>query len=121
VAPVYPGYIFVRQLWGEFDIHNCYDWPGMLGLCMFSDGPAMIEDYKIELMRIEETAGAHDNCRWSTEPKHIRKAARTKPKAEEKGKDGPREIKRLDEPRRTVLFVEEFGRITRIITDSGGA
>lgn len=121
VRPIYPGYIFVRQMWVGFDLSNCYEWPGLMGLCMFADGPAMIEDYKIELLRRDEVAGDNDTCRWSTDPKDIRKGAQQKPKVEEKGKTEPRTIKRIDEPKRTILFVEEFGRIMRIITDSGGA
>lgn len=118
VWPIYPGYIFVRKLWNGFDLQNCYEWPGMLGLCMFADGPAMIEDYKIELMRRDEAAGNNDKCRWSTDPKHILKAARAKPKEPEVDKPDQRVLKKLDEPKRTILFVEEFGRITRIITAS---
>jgi transcription antitermination factor NusG len=119
VRPIYPGYIFVRKLWAGFDVQSCYEWPGMLGLCMFSDGPAMIDDWKIEIMRVDEAAGRFDKCRWSIDPKDIRRGAHAASKAEETDKCEARELKRLDEPTRTIHFVEEFGRITRIITNSG--
>lgn len=116
VRPIYPGYIFVRKLWNGFDIQSCYEWPGMLGLCMFSDGPALIDDYWIEVMRRDEAAGQFDKYRWSVNSKDVRRGAQARPKPEETGKIEARELKRIDEPSRTIQFIEEFGRITRIIT-----
>lgn len=119
-SPIYPGYLFIRRLWGALDLYRAFDLPGVLGLCCFDERPATIEDYKIELLRLWEARGKFDEQSLSTTPHDVRAAERQRG-APAKDKSKRRTLKRIDESDCSVLFVEELGRITRIITSHGAA
>jgi hypothetical protein len=128
--PVYPGYLFCRRMWGGFDLWRCWDLPGCLGMCCFGLEPATVHDYTIELLRLAEARGSfRDDDGWrvqldtscqSSTPRDIRAAEKAR-NAPERPKKERKELKRLDEPSRSVLFVEELGRITRIVTSHEAA
>lgn len=120
VRLLYPGYQFIRRLFGCFDIFRAYELTGVTGLCCFGETPATLPDYMIELMRLEAAQGENDEWRPSVKIQDIRAAKRQRAR-QERGEPIPqrprtREVGRLDESGRTVLFIEELGRITRIIT-----
>jgi hypothetical protein len=128
--PVYPGYLFCRRMWGGFDLWRCWDLPGMLGMCCFGLDPATVHDYTIELLRLAEARGSfRDEAGWrvqldthshSSTPRDIRAAEKAR-NAPERPKKERKELKRLDEPTRSIVFVEELGRITRTITSHDAA
>lgn len=117
--PIYPGYLFVRRMFGGFDLHQSFDLPGVIGLCCFGEIPATVEDYTIELLRLNEARGRFDNRSVSTEQRHIRIALRERANPQDIIKIPPREINHVDKSGNAFLYVEELGRITRIITSHG--
>lgn len=118
VLPVYPGYLFVRRMWGGFDLHQAFELPGVIGLCCFGEIPATVEDYTIEMLRLNEARGRFDNRSVSTEQRHIRIALRERANPPCPIDIKPRTINYVDKSGNTFLYVEELGRITRIITSS---
>lgn len=148
--PIYPGYQFVRRLFGEYDLSQCFELPGVIGLCCVGDRPATVEDYTVELLRLAEARGQFayqeevddertgrtkivdrvmqlDSYSFSRAEKDIKIALRHRA-AEEKAKKErvddtlrpanipPRTINYIDKSGNSFLYVEELGRITRIIT-----
>lgn len=123
--PIYPGYLFVRRMWGVFDVYRAYELSGVLGLCVIGESVAMVEDYTVESLRLQEARGRFkcedgdwvelDSFSVSTAPRDIREAHRQE-NGGKNGKNEARELKRLDEAGNSILFIEELGRITRIIT-----
>lgn len=118
----YPGYLFVRRLTSHRSLWRLYELTGVLGVCAFGESFATIEDYRIEMMRIHEDAGDYDiweqKVGMSSRDWALATFEQTEA-AKERWSGKPRVIGRLDtNQRQSLLLVEEFGRITRVITAS---
>lgn len=114
--PVYPGYLFVRRMFGGFDLGQAFNLPGIIGLCCFGEIPATVEDYTIETLRLNEARGRFDTRSVSTEQRHIRIALRERANLSPQIEIEPRTINHVDKAGNIFLYIEELGRITRIIT-----
>lgn len=115
ILPVYPGYIFARRLYGGFDLWQSFELPGVIGLCCFGLTPATVEDYVIEGLRLSEARGKFDNRSVSTEYRHIRIALRERANPQPPVNISPRTINHVDKSGKSLTYIEELGRITRII------
>lgn len=116
IHPIYPGYLFVRRMFGGFDLRQSFELPGVIGLCCFGETPAMVEDYTIEMLRLNEAKGRFDNRSMSAERHHIRIALRERANPPAPINLTPRTINHVDKSGNTFVYIEELGRITRIIT-----
>lgn len=123
LAMPYPGYLFVRRLTSHRSLWRLWELTGVLGVCAFGEYFATIEDYRIEMMRIHEDAGDYD--RWEVKkgltPRDWALAQFEQTEAaKERWSGKPRVLGRVDSNHRQSLhLVEEFGRITRIVTANG--
>jgi transcription antitermination factor NusG len=113
--PVYPGYLFVRRLYGGSDLWQSFELPGIIGLCCFGERPATVEDYTVELLRLSEARGKFDHHTASTDQRHIKIALRERANPPLLVDKSPRNIQALDGHGKSLQFIEELGRITRII------
>lgn len=119
----YPGYLFVRRLTSLRSLWRLYELTGVLGVCAFGESFAMIEDYRIEMMRIHEDAGDYD--RWElkvgmTERDWALAEFEQTAAAKDRWTGKARVIGSVDTNQTARLhFVEEFGRITRIVSSTG--
>lgn len=114
----YGDYVFVRYMFGSYPLSRLFDIDGMQGLCLVGDEPATVPDYEVELLRLAEHDGRFDRIEA---PKMSEKQlalafVRRSPAAQERWSDRTLTASILDESRRTIHFVEEFGRITSVIT-----
>jgi hypothetical protein len=118
VLPIFPGYIFVRRMYGGFDIFQAYELTGVIGLCCVGDRAAEVEDFIIESLRLDEARGKYDDRSVSDDRRHVRMAVRNYFKRAV-NKNPQRIVGTLDESSGSTLFVEELGRVTRIFTGPG--
>jgi transcription antitermination factor NusG len=116
VLPIFPGYIFVRRMYGGFDIFQAYELTGIIGLCCVGENAAEVQDFIIESLRLDEARGKFDDRSVSDDRRHIRQAVRNYSKPMEVKKNSQRIVGTLDESSGSTLFVESLGRITRIWT-----
>lgn len=120
VREPYGDYIFLRRLFGSFSFMRLFDLDGLYGICMTGDRPARIEDYEIELLRLAEFDGKFDKCQPLITAKQLRLAEiRPTKAAQDRGLSHPVTHTILDSNRQTLVFVEAFGRITRVVAGTG--
>jgi len=114
----YSDYIFLRYMFGEYPLSRLFDLDGVAGICMSGETFSTVQDYEVETLRLMEFDGVFDRCEVPAVSAkqlmlaHIRKTEA----AIERWNDRTVTVAILDESRRTIHFVEEFGRITRVIT-----
>jgi hypothetical protein len=120
VRTPYGDYIFLRRLFGSFSLMRLFDLNGMAGLCLFGETPATIPDYRIEMLRLSEFDGCYDRCEAKISGRQLQLAEIVSTEAaKERWKDQRATIKVLDGTKRTIHFIEEFGRITRVVAGQG--
>lgn len=120
VRTPYGDYIFLRRLFGSYSLMRLFDLNGMYGVCLTGEAPAIILDYEIEMLRLAEYDGKFDLCDLSISAKQLRLAEIRKTKAaEDRGISEPVTHTILDSTRQTLLFIEAFGRITRVVAGTG--
>ncbi len=110
IRPAWRGYLFVRRLLGAYDPGRFWELQGVLGLCLFGEDPATLDDYEVEGIRIREARGEFDIA-----------DARALRLYHRQGVDRPslpRIVGRLDKGDHIVLFRETVGRITRVIVSN---
>jgi hypothetical protein len=125
----YPGYVFCRPLGGEtWSKRQLKGWAagafgdleGVIGVCMFGDDLALISDWRVELLRIAQDCGDYDRFDPVITLHEFSLAELRYTKAAEKHWSAkPRLVARLDSNRSTIHYVEEFGRITRVVAAAG--
>jgi len=118
VRTPYGDYVFLRYLFGHWPLDSLFRLDGVAGICMVGDQPAMVHDYEVELLRLAEFDGTYDRCEVPAISAKQLKLAHIRPTeaAQERWKDRTVAASILDESRRTIHFVEEFGRITCVVT-----
>lgn len=120
VRTPYGDYIFLRRLFGSYSLVRLFDLNGMYGVCLVGESFATILDYEIEMLRLAEYDGKFDRCDASVTAKQLRLAAiRPTKAAEERGISTSITHTILDTTHQTILFVEAFGRITRVVAGTG--
>jgi hypothetical protein len=113
----YGDYVFLRRLFGSYDLSRLYDLSGVIGLCMIGEQPAMLQDFEVEMLRLAEFDGVFDRCEALVSEKQLQLAKITRTKAaDERWNKQPVTHSVLDESKRRLYFVEAFGRITRVVT-----
>jgi hypothetical protein len=116
----YGDYLFLRRLFGSFSLLRLFDLNGLYGICLTGEKPATILDYEIEMLRLAEYDGKFDKCEDTVTAKQLRLAEIRKTRAaEERGISDPITHTILDTTRQTLLFVDAFGRITRVVAGEG--
>lgn len=123
VRTPYGDYLFIRRLFGTFDENRLYDLDGVLGLCVTDEGyTLMVHDYQIELLRLEEFDGVYDRINYPhriSETQLALAEIKQTDAAKERLSGTRRVVNVLDESRRTIQFIEQFGRIARVVTGQG--
>lgn len=120
VAYPYGEYLFIRRLFGSFSLPRLFELDGVHGLCMFAETPAYVQDFEIEVLRLCEYRGEFDVCDTPMGSRALLLAEiRQTEAAKERWKDRRTFTSVLDGSRKKILFVEEFGRITRVIAGEG--
>jgi len=115
--PVLRSYLFIRRLFGGYDLDNLYELNGVGGICHFGDYVATLPDYEIELLRLAEGYGRFNTYNVSNTGAY-RLAVATladHPDPRSKWTGQTRMIGRLDESDRTIQFIESVGRVIRVI------
>ena len=116
----YGDYLFLRRLFGSFSLLRLFDLNGLYGICLTGEAPATIQDYEIEMLRLAEYDNKFDRCDQSITAKQLRLAEIRKTRsAADRGITEPITHRILDTTRQTILFVEAFGRITRVVAGEG--
>jgi hypothetical protein len=116
VRTPYADYIFLRRLFGSYSLVRLFDLNGMCGVCLVGESFAVIHDYEIEMLRLAEYDGKFDRCDASVTAKQLRLAVIKPTKAaEERGISTSVTHTILDTTQQTILFVEAFGRISRVV------
>jgi hypothetical protein len=120
VRTPYGDYLFLRRLFGSFSLMRLFDLNGLYGICLTGEVAATILDYEIEMLRLAEYDGKFDRCDVTVTAKQLRLAEirKTKP-ADDRGISEPITHTILESTRQTLLFVESFGRITRVVAGEG--
>ena len=120
VRTPYGDYLFLRRLFGSFSLMRLFDLNGLYGICLTGETPATLNDYEIEMLRLAEYDGKFDRCDQSITAKQLRLAEIRKTKAaSDRGITDAITHTILDTTRQTLLFVEVFGRITRVVAGAG--
>ena len=92
----------------------------MLRICLTGERPATIEDFEVEVLRFAEFDGTFDRCEANITAKQLRLAdIRQTDAAKERAVSEPITHAIHDTSRQTLLFVEIFGRITRVMAGIG--
>lgn len=117
--PLLPGLIFFRRQWGQFDPYRVYELDGMRGACCFGSHLATVADYEIELLRLRVANLEFDRERMGSSRLRYDRPAFGDPR--ELGKTAARVLKEIDVDGRLVQFIDQLGRITRVITSSSVA
>lgn len=120
----YPGYVFIRRLKPasqRFELHKLYELNGLIGLCMFGDLAAYIEDYEIQMLRFKEDIGTYDIWDVDMTAKQFGLAEiRRTEAAKQRWDKPPAVVGTLDSNQgRRIHLVEAFGRITRVLAGTG--
>lgn len=112
----YDGYLFIRRLFGHYDLNRLFDLDGCGSIITNASSTALVYDYEIEVMRLAEFDGTLDEVQVETYRGY---------KVSRLAKDGggawtgrSKIVGRLDDSSKTVLFVERMGRIARIISQA---
>jgi hypothetical protein len=113
----YPGYVLVRRMFGDFDLNRLFALPGIIGICCFGERVAVVPDYDVELVRLDEARGRFDQfANAAAERAYFYKIAKSD---EDKRYSGDsRVVGRACESGLTVTFQKTLGRVTRIIAAS---
>lgn len=117
----YPGYVFLRRIVpGGTPLTELWKLDGMQGVCMFGEEVATIPDFRIEMMRIHQDAGDYDQYDDRISAKVYRLAEiKVTEAAKDRWSEKPRSLGKLDTNQGSIHFIEEFGRITRVVTQNG--
>lgn len=113
----FEGYMFIRRMFGCYDVNRLFDLQGCGSIVMNASSPALVYDYEIELMRLVEADGTFDEVQVETY-RGYKVIAPQAEKSADKWMGKSRIVGRLDDSQRTVLFVERLGRIARLITEA---
>jgi len=120
VREPYGDYIFLRRLFGSFSVLRLFEVSGCYGICLIGEQPATIEDFEVEMLRLAEFDGKFDRCEAHITAKQLRLAdIRQTDAAKERAASEPITHAILDTTQQTLLFVEAFGRITRVVAGIG--
>jgi hypothetical protein len=120
VREPYGDYIFLRRLFGSFSVLRLFQVSGCYGICLTGEQPATIEDFEVEVLRLAEFDGTFDRCEANITAKQLSRAdIRQTDAAKERAVSEPITHAILDTSRQTLLFVEAFGRITRVVAGIG--
>ena len=106
-------YLFIRRLFGNYDLNRLFDLDGCGSVVMVASSFALVYDFEIELMRLAEADGAWDDT--SVETHRGYKITRL---PEQRWTGESKIVGRLDDSIKTVLFVNRMGRIARIISQA---
>lgn len=116
----YPGYMFIRRIAPGASLAELWKLDGVQGVCMFGDELATMPDFRIEMMRLHQDAGDYDTCDSRITAKVFRLAEiKLTEAALDRWAEPPRSLGKLDTNQGSIHFIEEFGRITRVITSTG--
>lgn len=116
----YPGYLFCRRLFSRRSYFSLFELDGVLGVCMVGDAFARVADFEVEMRRIAQDAGDYDRIDAVITQKELDLATiRVTKAAEKRWANKPRVVGRVDKPRAMIHFIEEFGRITRVVAATG--
>jgi Transcription termination factor nusG len=125
--PVLGSYLFIRRLFGTFDLAELYKLPGVGSICRLGPGIASIKDWEVELLRLAESRGRFNVFHVSV-PGAYRVAIEPDPRlADPSDRAAPyvgttRWPRRsLDDSARTLVFVQDLDRIVRIIQECSPA
>lgn len=113
----FDGYIFVRRMFGSFDVNRLFDLSGCGGVLKSAGHLALVSDVEVELIRLVEADGTMDEV--VLERHRGYRVTKLAGGAQWTGKS--KIVGRLDDPSKTVLFVETQGRIARLITHADPA
>jgi len=108
----FDGYIFVRRMFGNFDLNRMFDLDGCGAIIRAAGTIGLVLDYDIELMRLVEMDGTMDQVTVET----FRGYKVTRLNDDQQWEGSSKIIGRLDDSQRTVLFVERMGRIAQLIS-----
>lgn len=111
VEPVLRGYLFIRRLFGWFDLGRIYELSGCGGLCKFGQEDATVQDFHVELLRLAEADGRFNEYH-TTVPITYRLSMKPDPR---QWTGTSRLIGRVDRRNKSLQFREEFGRVLRFL------
>lgn len=109
----FDGYMFIRRMFGHFDINRLFDLEGCGAVVRSAGSIALIPDYDIELMRLIEADGSMNEVQVETY-----KGYKVTKLDDQQWVGTSKIVGRLDGSTKTVIFVERMGRIARLITEA---
>lgn len=116
----YGDYVFVRRLFGDQSLWRLFELNGVLGVCAFGEKIATVPDFEIEMLRLYEYDGRFDRCDFGISAKQFQLAEIVRTRAAlQRSKSDAEAFKILDANGEAVHFIEQFGRITRVVTATG--
>lgn len=110
----FDGYMFIRKLFGNHDLNRTFDLEGCGALVRTVGSIALVPDFDVELMRLAEANGLHDEVVIET----YRGYKVTRLPDEQRWEGKSKIIGRLDVNGETILFVDRMGRIARLISQA---
>jgi hypothetical protein len=113
----FDGYIFVRRIFGRYDINRLFDLDGCGAVLANAEKiPVLIHDHEIELMRLIEADGTLDEVR--VERHRGYKVARLPADGSDRWTGSSKIVGRIDERDKIIVLVQRLGRIVRLISEA---